>query len=152
MIKFIIIGVLVLSAIALIVLIVKCIKGKKFLIRQFDRCNCIVFGKKGTGKDLLFNAVINGRKKPCYANIPYNEKFCEVRQIKDFSVSPNTYENFLNDDIKVIDKTLEENKDYYISDGGFVLCLVLLQLFVSLLRQRKGCCRRLFLNFFCCLV
>ena len=110
MIKFIIIGLLVLSSIALIILIVKCIKGKRFLIRQFERCNCIVFGKKGTGKDLLFNAVINGRKKPCYANIPYNEKFCEVKQIKDFSVSPNTYENFLNDDIKVIDKK-NEKKD-----------------------------------------
>ena len=121
MIKFIIIGILVLLAVALILLIIKCIKGKHFLIRQFERCNCIVFGKKGTGKDLLFNAVINGRKKPCYANIPYNEKLCEVKQIKDFSVSPNTYENFLNDDIQIIDKTLEENKDYYISDGGIVL-------------------------------
>lgn len=62
MIKFVIYGALIFAVIALIVLVIKCIKGKRFVIRQFERCNCIVFGKKGTGKDLLFNLAINGRK------------------------------------------------------------------------------------------
>lgn len=121
MINKIILAVIVVIILAVLFFAFKLWKGKKFVLRQFERCNCIVFGKKGTGKDLLFNLAINGRKKPCYANIPYNNKYCEVKQIKDFSVSPNTYENFLNDDIKIIDKTLEENKDFYISDGGIVL-------------------------------
>lgn len=121
MVKFVIYGALIFAAVALIVLVIKCIKGKRFVIRQFERCNCIVFGKKGTGKDLLFNLAINGRKKPCYANIPYNDKLCEVKQIKDFSVAPNTYENFLKDNIKIVEKKLDERKDFYISDGGIVL-------------------------------
>lgn len=119
--KSIIIVASILIFIGIILLCLKCHKGKTFLVRQFDRCNCIVFGKKGTGKDLLFNLAINSRKKPCYANIPYNEKYCETKQIKDFTVEPNTYENFLKDNVIIVQKTLEEKKDFYISDGGIVL-------------------------------
>lgn len=119
--KIAFIAVLVIGGLFLLITAVKCLKGRAFVARQFQRCNCIVFGKKGTGKDLLFNLAINRRKKSCYANIPYDEKLCEVKQIKDFSVAPNTYSNFLEDKVTIVKKSLEENKDYYISDGGIVL-------------------------------
>lgn len=113
--------ILVISSLFLVGLAFRCYQGKKVLLSNFRSCNCIVFGKKGTGKDLIFNKVINCRKTKCYSNIPYNEKLCDLAKIKDFSVSPNTYTNFLKDDITIIPKTLDENKDFYISDGGIAL-------------------------------
>lgn len=96
-------------------------KGKKILIDCFSNDNVIVFGLKGKGKDLINNKVINSRNVPCYANIPYNRELCIVKSIQDFSVSPNTYENILNDDVKQIKKINKENTDFYISDGGIFL-------------------------------
>lgn len=113
--------ILAISGIAILLIAFKCWKGQNFLRKQFERCNCIVFGKKGTGKDLLFNKVINLRKRKCYANIPYNEKYAEIKQIKDFTVAPNTYQDFLNDKVQVVKKLLNENQDFYISDGGIAL-------------------------------
>lgn len=96
-------------------------KGKKALIETFQNDNVIVFGLKGHGKDLIFNKVINARNEPCYANIPYNKELCTVRGLEDFSVSPNTSIDILNDDIKVIKKINREHTDMYISDGGIFL-------------------------------
>lgn len=95
--------------------------GKKALIECFSSENCIVFGTKGSGKDLIFNKAINARKSNCYANIPYNKDLCIVRDIKEFSVEPNTYESILENNVKIIDKNNKENCDYYISDGGIFL-------------------------------
>lgn len=94
---------------------------KKIVVSAFKRNNVIVFGHKGTGKDLIFNKVINERKKKCYGNIPYNEKFSEYKPISYLNVSPNTYTNFLEDKITVIDKQIDEDVDYYLSDGGVYL-------------------------------
>ena len=59
--------------IVLILLLIGCFVGLcwliinhlrvKYMITQFKKCNVIVFGKKGTGKDLIFQKVINSRKK-----------------------------------------------------------------------------------------
>ena len=104
-----------------LILAVKFQKGKQVLIKCFSEENCIIFGAKGAGKDLINNKVINARKTDCYANIPYNKDYCTVRSIKAFSVEPNTFENILNDDIKVIKKENKEQCDMYISDGGIIL-------------------------------
>lgn len=96
-------------------------KGKKELINTFTNGNVIVYGLKGHGKDLIFNKVINARNKHCYANIQYNKILCEKRDIKDFSVSPNTFENVLENNVKIVKKTNEEETDFYISDGGIFL-------------------------------
>ena len=72
---------------------------------------------------MLFNCVINSRKKGCYANISFNPKYCEVKNILDFDIK-NTYENFLNDDIKKINREelpFDDSHDFYISDGGLYL-------------------------------
>lgn len=96
-------------------------RGKKALIEAFENDNVIVFGLKGHGKDLIFNKTINSRNTTCYANIPYNKELCVVRSLQEFSVSPNTSLDVLNDEITTIKKVNKENCDLYISDGGIFL-------------------------------
>lgn len=93
----------------------------KEISQIFKKSNCIVYGRKGCGKDLIFNAVINERNELCYSNILYNQKLTTLRSIKDFSVEPNTFENMLEQDITIVDKNIRENTDMYISDGGIYL-------------------------------
>lgn len=93
----------------------------KELAQAFEKSNCIVFGRKGTGKDMIFNAVIDERKKLAYANILYNRRYCIEKAIKDFTVEPNTYLTLMEDKIEVIPNRIKENIDMYISDGGIYL-------------------------------
>ena len=54
------------GAILLIVflyILIKNLLNYKFLIKKFDKFNIITFGKKGSGKDLLTQAIIWKRKK-----------------------------------------------------------------------------------------
>lgn len=115
---YIILGIIAIFLIFVIIYGVKFYKGKKCLIESFSNSNVIVFGLKGCGKDLIFNKVINARDVNCYANIPYNKELCTIKQIQDFSISPNTFQEILENNITVIDKKNAENTDYYISDGG----------------------------------
>lgn len=108
-------------ALYLIFWVIRFINGKNELKRVFSDANTIVFGLKGRGKDLIFNKAINARKVNCYANIPYNKLLCTTRDIRQFSVEPNTFINILNNDVKIIDKNNMESCDYYISDGGIFL-------------------------------
>lgn len=122
--------IIIIIAIALILLlaliwILRFRQGKKTIIRAFRKGNVIVTGHKGHGKDLLFSYVINKRenaKKPeyCYASQKYTEA-TEIKMPADFNIYPNTYENFLNNKINIVKKTLEEKKDYYLSDAGLYL-------------------------------
>lgn len=91
------------------------------LALNFKKCNCIVFGRKGCGKDLIFNAVINKRKEVCFCNILYNRDYSIKRPIKYFNVEPNTYVSLLEDNITTIPKRIKENIDMYISDGGIYI-------------------------------
>lgn len=98
-----------------------CISTKNRIVREFKHCNVIVFGKKGNGKDVLFQKVIDTRKDTYFANLDYGGDF-NIVSLKDISVSPNTYDDFINGKITKIDKNeLMENKDIYISDGGIYL-------------------------------
>ena len=49
------------------------------MISNFKKCNVIVFGKKGTGKDLIFQKVINCRKDTYYSNISYGGNYKDGR-------------------------------------------------------------------------
>lgn len=93
---------------------------KRHLKREFERCNVIVAGKKGSGKDLLFQAMINARKKPYYGNIDYGGDY-EPITLKEVSTAPNTYFEFIKDNITEIERRFVEDKDIYISDGGIFL-------------------------------
>lgn len=94
------------------------IKGRDALIEAFENFNCCVFGLRGKGKDCIFNKVINAREQPCYATIPYNKDYCVQEQLEHFSVSPNTQEDIVSGNVKIIPKSLKENTDLYISDAG----------------------------------
>lgn len=96
--------------------------NKKYVVNAFKDNNVIVFGKKGSGKDMLFQMVINKRKTSYYANIDFGNgsKFLPIT-INDLSLWPNTYENFIDDNIQKVDPNLKENIDIYISDGGVIL-------------------------------
>lgn len=117
--------ILIIAAVVVVVLTainaVKFVKGRNALVNCLREGNCIIFGPKGAGKDCLNNKGINARKEQCYANIPYNKEYCTERDIRKFSVYPNTYKDILNNTIKVIDKENKENCDMYISDGGIIL-------------------------------
>ena len=121
MVKFIFLAIIAFGLILGLIWAIKFYNGKKALIECFSSANCIVFGLKGCGKDLIFNKVINARNENCYANIPYNKELCSVKDIQDFSVYPNTFETILENNIVKIDKTNKESCDYYISDGGIFL-------------------------------
>ena len=118
---FVIIAVFVLLFIFALIWARKFVDGRKLLVDTFNNGNVIVFGTKGKGKDLIFNKVINSRGVNCYSNIQFNKEFCTIKSIKEFSVEPNTYIDLLEDHVKIIPKTLKEDTDFYISDGGIFL-------------------------------
>jgi len=119
-IRILIIGAVLIGVVLLIVFLIRAWLFGRFVKRNFQRCNVVVDGKKGKGKDLLFQYVINKRKAPYYSNIDYGGKY-EPIKVKDISVNPNTYVDFINDRITQCKRTMKERKDVYISDGGIYL-------------------------------
>jgi len=91
-----------------------------FIVAQFRRNNVVVFGKKGSGKDMLFQQVINARKKFHYSNITYHKKTLPII-MNDISLFPNTYEDMINGKITKLKPNLNERYDIYISDAGVML-------------------------------
>jgi hypothetical protein len=91
-----------------------------FIVGLFKNNNVIVFGKKGTGKDLLFHSVIRKRKQLHYSNITFNNKTMPI-SISELSLFPNTYESLINGNVVKVDPNLKEKYDIYISDGGIYL-------------------------------
>lgn len=94
---------------------------KRRIVRKFEKNNVLVFGAKGKGKDLLFQAVINARKKPYYANQSYGGKFHPF-ECQSFDMK-NTYENFIRGEINVLNKEDYplEGMDVYLSDAGIIM-------------------------------
>ncbi len=91
-----------------------------FLTRQFTYQNVIVFGKKRTGKDLIFQYVINKINKPHYANQSYGKKTI-VESISSLSVAPNTFEDCIDNKFIVVKPLLKAGYNFYVSDGGIFL-------------------------------
>lgn len=109
-----------LVAIALLTLIIICVKNalvNKNILWNFKHCNVIVAGKKGTGKDLMFNWVIRKRHDFYYSNISYGGKH-KIITLKEVSCMPNTYYNLINDKVEKQPHLFKEEKDIYISDIG----------------------------------
>lgn len=101
-------------------IIFKLSNSKKLILKAFNNTSCIVFGKKGCGKDLIFQYVINHRDEDYFSNITYGSKYHHI-DFKDLDLN-NTYINFINGNIvktsKVVDR---EGKDIYFSDCGIYL-------------------------------
>lgn len=91
-------------------------------LKEYFKTSVIVYGIKGSGKDLLFQKVINlNKKKEYFSNINYGFKHNKI-EIKDISVSPNTYNDFIIGNIKKIERNEKmEGKDIFISDCGVFL-------------------------------
>lgn len=86
----------------------------------FARHNVIVFGVKGAGKDLLFQLVINRRRRKYYSNISYGGRG-ELVNISDVSVPPNTYQTLIDGKYYRVAPRFADKCDIYISDGGVYL-------------------------------
>lgn len=101
------------------------LRARKWL-KMINKSNTIIFGYKGTGKDVLMQKLYNmknGKKK--ISNIPYNSKFYNVEsydfKYKHFAIG-NTYANFLEDKYNIQEKNnYFENSTMYISDAGLGL-------------------------------
>lgn len=91
--------------------------NNNWLVDEFKRCNVCVFGKKGTGKDLLFAHVIYLRKDFCYSNLKYNDDM-EVIELGEINLGDNTFKKLLQGNITKLKRRFEVGKDIYISDAG----------------------------------
>ena len=112
---------LIIVAIVLIVTIVRHLLTKARIKGAFENGNVIVTGRKGYGKDVLFNAVINWRKKEYHSNLNYGGAFIPFN-ISELELTPNTYNDFIKGTITKVEKNDSfENSDIYISDGGVYL-------------------------------
>lgn len=105
----------------LLYLVIRNYMNLSFLSKKFDKSNMIVFGKKGSGKDLFFQTIIKYRKKKYYSNIPYGYDRLESVAVGDLSVSPNTFEQSIDNKFEKIPVRFEEKVDFFISDGGIYL-------------------------------
>lgn len=112
--------ILAVITIVLIIVISKYQKNKKMLLNAFKRGNVIVYGKKGKGKDLLFQYIINSRKKIYLSNVDYGGGYNSV-SISEINCKPNTYETLINEEYTKIENKGWEDKDIYLSDCGIYL-------------------------------
>lgn len=115
----ILIGLLVLS-----IFLIKNHATFKDMIWHFRHCNVIVAGKKGSGKDILFQKVINYRKEVYYSNIDYGHDRLKLN-MKDYLIKNKegdilTYNNFLQNKVFKSKRQFIEGADHYISEGGIL--------------------------------
>lgn len=87
---------------------------------HFKHCNVLIAGKKGSGKDLLTQWVINKRHDYYYSNISYGGRFKKIT-LHQVSCAPNDYDHIVNDKIEKQPHFFKEKKDIYISDIGVYL-------------------------------
>lgn len=111
--------ILIIAGVVTLIITINLIRNRKFVLREFKNASVIVAGKKGSGKDLLFQFVMSKRKKS-FANMPYGDNV-EVRDIGTLNVNPNTYINFINGYVEKVENNYPDGIDYFLSDGGIYL-------------------------------
>lgn len=118
MIKYILFGLIC-------IVVFKFMTNHQFLKNKFKKNNVIVFGYKGTGKDLIFQKVISLRRKEQYFSYPqsygWNYNKVDMHQV---NLLPNDYNNFIMNTVEQIEWKEKEqfNKaDIYFSDGGVII-------------------------------
>lgn len=94
--------------------------NKNELKKYFNNSNVIVYGVKGSGKDIIFNMITNSRKF-YYSNIPYSNPNYELFNLYDLQLGNNTFENLINNNIQKVEWKFKEKIDFFISDGGCYL-------------------------------
>lgn len=111
--------ILIAAAVAIAIVVFNLCRNRDFVLKEFKNASVIVAGKKGSGKDLLFQFVIKKRKK-AFANMPYGDNV-EVRDISTLTVSPNTYERFIDGTVVKVNNAYPDGVDFFLSDGGIYL-------------------------------
>lgn len=113
-----------------LVVIFKLVSSKKFLVAKHEANNCMIFGEKGHGKDLLTQCVIKHINRDYFSNNFYGEAGKNKKMkghfhkiaLADLTVAPNTFNNLIRDNIFVINKKINlEGHHVYISDCGIYL-------------------------------
>lgn len=113
--------VLVLAVLAFLWLIFKCVSGRAFL-KRVKKDSLIVFGKKGHGKTLLFSEMTRSDKKGYLSTTDFKHRKQEIIDYGAVNVSPNTWEDVLNNKITKINyKPSWEKKPIYLDDAGIFL-------------------------------
>ena len=89
----------------------------KKIIKLFRSGNVCVFGLRGRGKDLLMSNVVVRRQLPYVCNIDYGGTYWPLR-LQEFNCGQNTYDNFINGNIRHYLFPYNDGVDIYISDAG----------------------------------
>lgn len=112
-----IIIVIIIAVILLIIFIINFI-NKLHLKKLFNNGNVIVFGKKGKGKDVLFNYITNTRKK-YISNIEYTKKPFLLLTPEQLTFEYDIdFKNLIEGTFKKGRPLFPENVDVFISDAG----------------------------------
>ena len=92
----------------------------KRILSYFKDDSVCVFGKKGKGKDILFQYVIRKQKVRPYSNTQYGD-YNDLISIKDLQIN-NTFANAINEEWRKCDNyKIREGADIFISDCGVYL-------------------------------
>lgn len=119
--RAIVVVAIVLGALVLLFLLFMSWLNKKRLCARFRANNVIVFGRKGKGKDLIFQEVIRKRGERYRANIDYGYDLVEIVDGRYCNVDPNTYKDFIEGSVQKIEKAPDsEGVDVYFSDAGIM--------------------------------
>jgi hypothetical protein len=139
---WVIVGLLIVALLVLIYFSYVHFRTRKLLLKRFRDSNTITFGPKGSGKDLLFQFIINERRESYRSNIDYGHLKPEKRvwrkrrkvdkvwkclnpavtfkELSD-SIAPNDYESFILGNVVKCVNPFEDNHDFYFSDCGIIL-------------------------------
>ncbi len=89
----------------------------KKIIKLFEQGNVMVYGVKGSGKDMLTANVVVRRKLPYLSNVDYGGMYMPL-DLATLDCGKNTYENFISGDIIRYQFPYPDKTDIYISDSG----------------------------------
>lgn len=109
------------------------IANKAKIVRYFKETSVLVGGARGRGKDMLFNFVIEKRKRSYISNVQYagaseaengtevkpkDQKWIDFEPIYQWSMGGNTNRDFIEGKLKQYKYPYQDRIDYYISDIG----------------------------------
>lgn len=87
------------------------------IIKLFQSGNVCVCGLRGRGKDMLFSNVVVRRKLPYVCNTNYGGDHHPFIPM-DYDCGGNTYESFLNNQLRKYKYPHPDGTDIYIADAG----------------------------------
>lgn len=101
-------------------LFLKTLITNRIVLSYFKYDSVCVFGKKGKGKDILFQYVIRKQKVRPYSNTSYGDSN-DLISVSDLRIN-NTFSNAINEEWKKCDDyKIREGADIFISDCGVYL-------------------------------